>query len=165
MATRFTKADLQRAIHGYRQAHNVHIVDMRKVAEWARRKLGMEPPTPKDPIDELAAKLAKAAREETRTDPATGRSYRVNHAYPVAQGQKQLTLWVDIDHATRKQMHISLQKRRDQMVGDAYQLTLDADYWNSSHATEQPIEMVMDFTDDVAERKALDGADDGEEAA
>jgi hypothetical protein len=47
----------------------------------------------------------------------------------------------------------SLIARREQMVGDGYQLTLDADHWNGIHSDEKPIIIPMDFTDDVEWRK------------
>lgn len=43
----------------------------------------------------------------------------------------------------------SLTGRRQQMVGDAFQLALDADHWNNVHSNEEPIQIQMDFTDDV----------------
>jgi hypothetical protein len=46
-------------------------------------------------------------------------------------------------------MYKSLIQRREQMVGDALQLTFDANHWNGIHPGEEPIEMPLDFTDDV----------------
>ena len=43
----------------------------------------------------------------------------------------------------------SLVQRREQMVGDGLQLTLDALHWNSIHPSEEPINLPLDFTDDV----------------
>jgi hypothetical protein len=62
-------------------------------------------------------------------------------------------VWVDIDEAPRKIMLKSLVNRREQMVGDGLQLTLDADHWNNIHPSEEPIVMPLDFTDDVEWRK------------
>lgn len=46
------------------------------------------------------------------------------------------------------------------MIGDGVQLTLDADHWNNVNPADVPINIPMDFTDDVAERKlALDEPD------
>ncbi len=57
----------------------------------------------------------------------------------------------------------SLINRREQMVGDGLQLTLDADHWNSIHMDEEPISIPLDFTDDVAWRK--NAPDENEKAA
>jgi len=64
-----------------------------------------------------------------------------------------MTFWVDIDEAPRKHMHKSLVNRREQMVGDGLQLTLDSDHWNSINPNEEPINLPIDFTDDIEWRK------------
>ena len=91
----------------------------------------------------------RQAREEVRHDESTGRPYRVNLAVTTWQGGQQLTLWTDIDAAPRHIAHKSFQQRREQMVGDAFQLTLDLTHWNNVHKDEEPIVMPMDFTEDV----------------
>ena len=50
-------------------------------------------------------------------------------------------------------MHKSLVNRREQMVGDGLQLTLDADHWNLINPHEEPLHLPMDFTEDVEWRK------------
>src|SRR3954447_12263054 len=79
----------------------------------------------------------------------TGRPYRVYHAIPVHSGQLTLFHWIDINEAPRKAIHKSLINRREQMVGDGLQLTLDAAYWNGLHPDEEPIELPMDLTPDI----------------
>lgn len=83
----------------------------------------------------------------------------------LASGQLNLFVWVDIDEATRPQMLKSSVNRREQMVSDGLQLTLDLDHWNSSNPTEEPIELPMDLSLDIAIRKAADDEDDDKEAA
>ena len=43
--------------------------------------------------------------------------------------------------------------RREQMVGDALQLNLDAEHWSNEHPNEEPIQLPLDFSDDVEWRK------------
>ncbi len=125
-------------------------VDNKKVAEWMIRR-GVKPPTPKTAVELLASEISSALREETRYDTKTGRPYRVNHAVPTAQG----TLWIDIDeNPSRSIMHKSLMKRRDQMVADGLQLTLDADHWNSQNQDCEPIQIPLDFEFDIEMEKA-----------
>lgn len=145
--------DYQNIIALYRKRTGKNEITMREVAEFATKVLKMELPVPPDPLDILAKKLATAAREETRKDKTTNRPYRVNHAIPLGSQQ---TLWVDIDNATRSQMHKSLTNRRNQIIGDALQLDSDAEHWNNINPDEQPIQMILDFTDDVEERKAVE---------
>ena len=144
--------EMQGIIRLYKQQTGQSEVDMREVALYAS-SIGWPLPKPVDPIDRLATQFTKAARVETRKDEKTGRAYRVNHAISTDQGDRQLYLWIDIDHAPRAPMLKSLVNRREQMVGDGLQLTLDADHWNSIHPDEQPIVLPMDFTDDVEWRK------------
>lgn len=125
---------------------------MHEVVKYAV-KLGWKLPKPKDPLDMLAQNFTRAARQEMRYDKETGRPYRANHALPVTQGDTQLHLWIDIDEAKRKPMQKSCVNRREQMVGDGLQLTLDVDHWNSINKDEEPIVMPMDFTDDIEWRK------------
>jgi hypothetical protein len=145
----------QKLIRLYRQVTGETEVEMHKVARFALDR-GMTAPKPQTAEDIIAKRLSKAARQEMRTDHKTGRPYRVNHAVQTGQS----TFWVDIDEAPRKHMHSSTQKRREQMVGDALQLTFDVDHWNAVNTHEEPIEVALDFTFDVELRKASDGLDE-----
>ena len=78
---------------------------------------------------------------------------------------RQLTLWVDIEDATRPQMLLSLTNRRQQMVGDAVHLKIDEMIWNNHHPDEEPIQQVMDFTEDVEERLNSPGFGSNDAAA
>jgi len=137
-------------------------IDMKEVVRFALSK-GWKLPAPKDPIDRMAKEFSKAARDEIRHDKKTGKPYRANHAIPMNNGMTQLHLWVDIDEAPRKHILKSLIMRREQMVGDGLQLTLDADHWNNIHPDEEQLLIPMDFTDDILWRK--NAPDEDEEAA
>ncbi len=39
--------------------------------------------------------------------------------------------------------------RRDQMIGDGLQVTIDAMHWNRVNENEEPIQPDLDFTDDI----------------
>ena len=147
MATK--NQEMQRIIRLYKYETGESEVEMHKVASFAAR-LGWPLPKPVDPLDRLAADFSHAAREEIKYDKETGRPYRVNHAVAVAQdGARQMYIWVDIDEAPRGPMLKSLMGRRQQMVGDALQLNLDAEHWNNIHPRQEPIQLPLDFTDDV----------------
>lgn len=147
--------EIQRVIRYYKEQTGITDVDMKEVAKWAVAKGLLKLPKPRDPYDTLKERLSEAARIESRYDKTTGMSYRANHAYIVVQGGEQATFWFDIDDtsATRKKMHMSAVMRRNQIVSDGYQLTLDLDHWNSIHPEEDPIKMIMDITEDIEERK------------
>jgi hypothetical protein len=143
-----TKAQqMQRIIKRYREETGKDSVDMHDVAKYAA-SIGWPLPAPKTALERLAEQFSSAAREEIRRDEVTGRPYRANLAVTL-QGNHQYTLWIDIDMAPRHIAHRSFQQRREQMVGDAVQLTFDVTHWNRINQHEEPIVMPMDFTDDV----------------
>jgi len=150
MATKLQER--QRLIRHYKEVTGKTEVDMKEVAKFAASK-GWPLPPPTDPFDRLAKEFSDAARVEIKYDKKTGQPYRVNHAIPVKHGDKQYHLWIDIDEAPRKPMYKSLILRREQMVGDGLQLTLDADHWNSINPDKESINIPMDFTDDITWRK------------
>jgi hypothetical protein len=160
MATK--KHTLQSFIRYYKRETGATEVNMHEVAQFALAR-GWKAPVPKRPVDLLAKEFSQAAREEIRYDKKTGKPYRANHAFTQRQGETQLTLWVDIDEAPRGPMLKSLINRREQMVGDAVQLTLDANHWNSINPQEDPIDLPLDFSDDVEWR--LNADDDEAKAA
>ncbi|MCB9507831.1 MAG: hypothetical protein H6697_09230 [Myxococcales bacterium] len=49
------------------------------------------------------------------------------------------------------------------MVGDAVQLSFDAEHWNSIHPAEEPIKIELDFAPDVEWRRNSD--DDAKQAS
>lgn len=134
-------------------------IDMHKVARWLILK-GYKVKAPPTQVEMLAKQLSKQAREQTRTDSESGEPYRAYHAFAQRQGDVQLTLWVDIDKAPRKPMLRSLLQRREQMVGDGVQLSLDRDHWNRIHSKEEPIQIDFDFNDDIEWRRNAPKDDD-----
>jgi hypothetical protein len=154
--------EMQRLIRYYKDETKKTEINMHEVAQFAVGK-GWPLPRPIAALDRLAKEFSEAAREEIRHDKKTGKPYRANHAVIAGYGAKQLTLWVDIDEAPRKPMLKSLVQRREQMVGDGLQLTLDAMHWNNIHPNEEPIKLPLDLTDDVQWR--LNAPDEGEKAS
>jgi hypothetical protein len=139
-------------------------IDMHKVAEYAVAK-GWPIPPPLTGIERLAKEFSQAAREETRQDGKTGQPYRVYHSVKL-DGHGQRGFWVDIDEAPRKHMVKSAFDRREQVIGDMVQLTLDLDHWNRKNPNEIPITAEVDLRPDVNERLAsASGSAEGEEAA
>lgn len=151
MATK--QEEMQRFFRYYKEQTGEKEVDMKDVAKLAAAN-GWPLPPPVDGIARLAKAFRDAVREETRYDQVTGRPYRANHAIPKGQSYPQLYSWIDIDEVEeRSKMHKSLVLRREQMVGDAYHLTLDQDHWNRIHPEEEPIQLPLDLQPDVDWRK------------
>lgn len=127
----------------------------RVVAAWAIKK-GLWQPHPSSIVAQCADDLTKALREEYRID-GKGRRFRVKHAVRTTKNGEQLTLWADIDFASRGHMERSFSQRRKQIVGDCYHLKTDMDCYNSLNSTEVPMQMIFDFTKDIQEMQILEG--------
>jgi hypothetical protein len=141
--------DRLKMIRMYKEEMNITDIDHHDVAIWAVGR-GWKLPVPRDPIDLLAKEISEAARTDMRIDPETGMPYRANHAYTVTVNGKQRTLWIDIDEgAPRHKMEKALTIRRNQMVADGLQLTLDANHWSSVNPDEVPLKPEMDFSFDI----------------
>lgn len=152
---------LQRIWRDYEAAGMQTPATAREVAEWAVNK-GLLEPREHDPIADLAEDLARAWREEYRYDDQ-GRRYRAKHAVRITSGGVQYGFWADIDSAPRDHIEKAFGQRRKQIVDDCYQLKVDADSYNYNRGEGRPIQIVLDFTQDVAELQALDKK--GDEAA
>jgi hypothetical protein len=87
-----------------------------------------------------------------------GRRYRTKHAVRITRGGVQYSLWADIDAAPRSHMERAFAQRRQQIVGDCFQLRTDVDVYNDNHPDALPLQLVLDFTRDVEEMKPDDKA-------
>lgn len=125
------------------------------IAAWAISE-GLWRPEESDLISQCADQLSRAMREEYITDPQ-GRSIRAKHVARVSRDGKQLALWGDIRTAEPQHMRVALQQRREQIVGDCTQLRKDVDSYNENwNKSGTPINLVLDFGADVAERQAVE---------
>jgi len=127
------------------------LIDPHAVAAWAYHH-GLHKPSLKTVIDVIAVDIAQVLREEYSTD-ALGQRYRAKHAVRSKQGNKNMSLWADIDddRAPREHFVRSFSQRRQQIVGDCFQLKTDVDVYNGKHPTQKLIQMPLDFTYDVEE--------------
>ncbi len=107
-----------------------------------------------DPYDVLAGQMASALRAEYKED-RKGRRYRVNHAVRVTKGGVQYSFWASLGFASRQHMEKSFTQRRELIVSDCVQLKIDIDAYNELSATDDPVQLVLDFEDDVAERMVM----------
>lgn len=53
-------------------------------------------------------------------------------------------------------MLVSFQHRRKGIVGDCRQMKIDVDSYNDAHVEAEPIQIVFDFTMDLAELEAAE---------
>ena len=127
------------------------MIDAHELAAWAYHN-GLHKPNIKTVIDAIAADIAQVFREEYRTD-RHGRRYRAKHAAMQKKGSRTLSLWADLDDSNAPHEHFqkSFAQRRQQIVGDCYQLKTDIDVYNDQRAPSEPIQVVLDFTLDIEE--------------
>ena len=154
----------QRIWQQYREQVSPDPVDLQTVAEWAIRQ-GLWAPRPMDLHRSLANDLAQALREEKRID-ESGREYRAN--IPVRQRAKDgapLFEWADIDDAPRLHVEKSVQQERRSIASDCYALLMKVEHYNEAHPSEEPIQLILDFEEDVEEMKIADGLGKKGEAA
>lgn len=143
---------LQALWRDYEREHDNVAASAREVVDWAVANRALELPRV-DPRDVLASQMARALREQYATDDQ-GRRYRVNHAMRVTRSGVQLTIWGIIGHAPHLHMQRAFTQRREQVIGDLVQLQIDVDVYNDMNPERMPIQLVLDFVDDVAERRA-----------
>jgi hypothetical protein len=143
---------LQEAWHYFDRRQDRRPSSARQACEWAVAAGILELPDI-DPYDALAEDMAQALRGEYRTD-SEGRRYRVNHAVRVTKSGVQYTFWAEMGFAPPDHMERAFAQRREQIVGDCLQLKIDVDAYNSMTSDKTPkVQMVLNFTDDVAERE------------
>lgn len=155
----------QKFIRLYREETGRSEIDWHEVAEFALKK-GWPLPKPRSALDLLADQFRDAARQEVRKDRKSGLPYRGYHAVPSSASQGAF-FWIDIDdpETTASNMRKSAVMRREQMVDDGVQLSLDLDHWNSNRPDEEKIELPMDITPDIEWRKASMGDDSEDDEA
>lgn len=152
---------LQRVWRAYEKEHGYVPATARDAVKWGVEQRLMVLPDI-DPYDRLSEDMAKALREEYGTD-ELGRRYRKNHAVRVNKAGVQLTIWAILGSAPREHMQKAFIQRREQVVGDCVQLSVDVDVYNDMNKDKPPIQMLFDFRDDIEERRYWDGS--GRDAA
>lgn len=131
---------------------NADPVSLDEVAEWALDK-GLFRPGPVDLTKMCRDLIAEGARSQKRFDGK--RWYRAKHSLRSNVGGVQLNLWADIDkNASHSFMSKSIGQRRKSIADDCFSMKMDADHYSEAHPDEPPIQPVLDFTEDVAEREA-----------
>jgi hypothetical protein len=145
---------LQQIWHHYDHKEDHRPTSAREAVEWAVKEGRLELPKI-DPYDVLAAQMSSALRDEFATD-EKGRRYRINHAVRVTKGGVQQTFWAMMGFAPHEHMERAFTQRREQIVGDNLQLKTDVDVYNDLNRGRRPeIQLILDYTDDVAERETL----------
>jgi hypothetical protein len=140
---------LQNIIQRYREADQPWPGTTKSIAAWAIAN-GLWQAQSATLINQCAVQLAKAMREEYFTD-TQGRRVRAKHVVMFDGDGEQIPIWEDIRDASREHMELSFQQRRQRIVGDCRQLKTDVDSFNDNANRDEPVNLVFDFSVDVAE--------------
>jgi hypothetical protein len=137
----------------YAAIHKCTEVDPIDAARWAIKEEKWEEPR-EDMVKKLANLMRRAAREDFFTDD-NGEPVRRRHPYPykVADEPTQKYLWLKMEEMSPGQFRVSTQVRRRGMVYGAIQNVRDVSYFNFHFNPGEPIEVSVDFTEDVAEHR------------
>jgi hypothetical protein len=147
---------MQKIVEDYRSAGQPWPASAKAIAGWAistkRWKL------PAAAIRRRCADdIAAAMREEYMTD-RKGRRVRLLHPAPLFASGERTIIWDDIRTAPREHMQVSFQHRRQGIVGDCKQMKTDVDSYNDAHPGAEPIQIVFNFENDLAELEAAEEA-------
>lgn len=152
-------ADRQKFIRYWQEQTGHDEIDLDAVAEMALA-MGWQAPPPLTPKERLAKQFKDGMRQDVRQDRKTGRPYRGYHAVPKYSGDGQLNFsYIDIDNPRTKPENFrkACVTRREQTVGDMYQLFLDQTHWNDTRPKEQQVEVLpADLGFDIELRLAAD---------
>jgi len=143
------REQLQHIVSEYRENGQPWPATAHEMAVWAI-ETGRWHPQRSAMLRKCTEELSDAMREDYITDPQ-GRRVRSKHMARYGEGSAQIPLWADIRSATREHMEIAFQQRRFQILGDCRQLKSDVDSYNDNYNSGQALQMVFDFTEDLAE--------------
>jgi hypothetical protein len=143
-------SQLLRYTRQFEKATGKYIYTAKEAAKWLM-EMGLWKAPERVALQRCAEDLSRAWREEYRTDPQ-GRRVRIRHAFLVSDRAEQLHLWGNWENLKPKQMALSFQGRRKQIVGECRQLKNDVDSYNENkNKSGLPIPMSYNFTLDMEE--------------
>ena len=146
---------MQAIFNRYREEVREAPTALDDVYTWASNN-GLWKPREESIRAQFKEEMAQALREEYRTNSA-GRRYRAKHAVRHMFAGKQMSFWGDIDKDPRDYMEIAFQQKRRRVAGELHQLKIDVDHYNEAHPDEAPIQLSLNFEDDVLERLIDEG--------
>ena len=147
---------MQALYAGYERSGRPMPADLNDVADWLL-KTGQWKPAPELARKKLVEDLGRALREEYFED-EDGNRVRAKHVATVKKGGAQFNLWGDMRTASHEHLSAAFAGRRNGVIGDLRQLKTDADWYNKHREGHPPVQIVLDFTQDIAEIEAAKAA-------
>ncbi len=143
---------LVRIVEDYRAAGQAWPATREQIAEWAvasdRYQLtrGMA-------VSQCAEKLSRAMGLEHIRD-SKGRSVRKYYAARIRESGQLVMKWDDLN-AERPFMEVAAANRRNQVLGQCWQLKNDIDSYNERRCPDEPIQIDFNFNVDLEELSQL----------
>lgn len=139
--------------HDYIEEHGRKPVSNLALYEWAKstRRWAYEP-SPAVERNRFSEQLANALRQQIYIDPQ-GREVRTKHAVRKEINDAQVTMWGDLRYDPIDFIKMSFSQCRKQIVDDNVRLKTDVDSFNENRKPAEPYQLVLDYTEDVAERE------------
>lgn len=149
---------MQSLWHEFEEVHGQEPTTTRECFEWAYKNKRWAPRST-DMAQIFNKEMTDALRQEYRID-ASGRKYRAKVCIKEKIGPVQMTLWGDSDRVTPQFFKRSVHQRRNGVSHVCHQLKQDVDHFNEYRDASEPIKLILDFTDDVAELEASNAIED-----
>lgn len=146
---------LLRIVEDYRAAGGQWPATREQIAEWAIQKDRYQL-TRAMAKRQCAEKIGRAMGLEHVKD-RKGRSVRKHYAAPVRENGQLVMKWDDWD-ADRSFMEIAAANRRNQILGQCWQLKNDIDSYSERKCPDKPIQLDFNFDLDLEELSQLNDA-------
>ncbi|MGH9822414.1 MAG: hypothetical protein ACREDR_04085 [Blastocatellia bacterium] len=143
--------------------------DPGEFTDWAYAS-GKLTPRPQDIKHVLRKQITQVLRRAKRYDEDGHFTYRAKQSVTLFENGVATKHYFDTDEGgTQTLRQKSTRQRREAIANDVYRAVCDVERMNKIFPDEPQLNLFPDFTDDVAERRAADIADDedddGEEIA
>src|SRR5665213_71795 len=124
--------------------------------DWAVENKRLSP-RPQDVRKFLRRQVSRALRQASRMDEA-GFSYRAKQSVlSLEDDGKPHRMWFDTDKGgTPNLRQKAVRQRRDASASDIYRAICDVEHMNKVVPDDPQLSFFLDFSDDVAERRAAD---------
>ncbi len=138
---------MQTLARDYQAATGSVTFTLKEMGAWALHE-GRWEPGHDAILRQFCDEMGRALREEYIRDPQ-GRRVRAKHA--VREEGETGFLWADIQTAPREHMVVAFDQRRGQIIADCAPLKADIDSYNDNQNDGDPIQLRLDFKNDVLE--------------
>ena len=146
--------EVQKHLEEYKKTLNGKPFNKRAATLWLIQQGKLKIPLSKE-IDILSKDVGRALRTEYIESPE-GKRIRKNHCVKYKEksedgSEQQLVLWWAIELATTDFMQQSISQRRTGFRDGNWQMVKDVEYYNEHHNKLAPIEVSVDYREDIEE--------------